>query len=292
MPPLRSRIAAAVAVAAVGGLTVATTLTFAAGNPKPATHGARANAKRPTVLIVPDVGGKAYVFAEGILDDAGFAWRVTGPVAGFAANTVVSQTPAAGTKVLDTGAPTIVLTLARNARYGETGTPMNAAPFAGTAVRLPGARPPAPRTHVSQPKARKHRAASPSIHERSRPKAPAKRRVSHRARRSVLAQKRPPAFTRPGAPKEPLDEMPLTERALLLRTWVAKHRHPTAANVHHWLYQHAWIVTGARFGWWHGADALRTLIAVDREVQRLWKIGNRSERVAENALAEVQTRTR
>ena len=86
--------------------------------------------------------------------------------------------------------------------------------------------------------------------------------------------------------------MPLTERALLLRTWVAKHRHPTAANVHHWLYQHAWIVTGARFGWWHGADALRTLIVVDREVQRLWKIGNRSERVAENALAEVQTRTR
>ena len=31
------------------------------------------------VLTVPAVNGQAYVFAKGILEDAGFSWRVTGP---------------------------------------------------------------------------------------------------------------------------------------------------------------------------------------------------------------------
>ena len=38
-------------------------------------------------LTVPDVTGQAYVFAKGILQDHGFAWHVTGPVMGYAANT-------------------------------------------------------------------------------------------------------------------------------------------------------------------------------------------------------------
>jgi hypothetical protein len=65
-------------------------------------------------------------------------------------------------------------------------------------------------------------------------------------------------------------------------------RHPTAANQHHWLYQHAWIVTGARFGWWHGAAALRVLIGVDRRIESQWGIGYRSEAVARNALVAVE----
>jgi hypothetical protein len=61
--------------------------------------------------------------------------------------------------------------------------------------------------------------------------------------------------------------------------------------VQYWLYQHAWIVTGAKLGWWHGAQALETLIAADRKVVRLWGIGSRSERVARAALAEVRKKS-
>ena len=71
-------------------------------------------ASKPHVLTVPDVRKKAYVFAKGILQDAGFAWRVEGTVKGFAANTVTVQRPAPGTKVIDNGAPLIVLGLSRN----------------------------------------------------------------------------------------------------------------------------------------------------------------------------------
>jgi hypothetical protein len=91
----------------------------------------------PRTLTVPDVTGQVYVFAKGILQDQGFAWHVTGRVQGFAANTVAVQQPRAGTVVLDTGAPLVTLTLARNASYVERGTPDNDAPYAGTSIRLP-----------------------------------------------------------------------------------------------------------------------------------------------------------
>jgi hypothetical protein len=99
---------------------------------------------------------------------------------------------------------------------------------------------------------------------------------------------RPPAFRVPGAPKEPLDEIPLPARARRLEAWLTRDRGPTAANQRHWLYQHAWIVTGARFGWWHGAEALNVLIRVDRRVESQWGIGYRSEAVARGALAAVR----
>ena len=89
------------------------------------------------MLTVPDVTGQAYVFAKSILQEHGFAWHVTGPVLGYAANTVASQRPAPGTIVLDTGAPTVTLTLARNTAYVEKGTPENDAPYAGTEIRMP-----------------------------------------------------------------------------------------------------------------------------------------------------------
>lgn len=91
------------------------------------------------MLTVPRVTGQAYVFAKGILQDAGFAWHVKGPVKGFAANTVVDQSPAPGSVVVDTGAPTVALTLTRNRAFTELGAPDNAAPYAGTAVRLAAA---------------------------------------------------------------------------------------------------------------------------------------------------------
>ena len=115
----------------------AATYTLAADTVPIAKHEKKAEAAaKPHVLTVPDVRKKAYVFAKGILQDAGFAWRVEGSVKGFAANTVTAQRPAPGTKVIDNGAPLVVLGLSRNTTYGESGLPENAAPYKGTRVVL------------------------------------------------------------------------------------------------------------------------------------------------------------
>ena len=63
---------------------------------------------------------------------------------------------------------------------------------------------------------------------------------------------------------------------------------PTPHLVNFWLYQHAWIVTGARFGWHDGAEALRILITVDQSLERRFQFGTRSEALARRALAEVE----
>jgi hypothetical protein len=84
--------------------------------------------------------------------------------------------------------------------------------------------------------------------------------------------------------------MPLPKRAWLLGVWLRNHPRATYANVDHWLYQHAWVVTGAKFGWWRGAKALRILIAVDGRVISAWGIGARSREVARAALAEVRAK--
>src|SRR5438067_1470300 len=95
----------------------------------------------------------------------------------------------------------------------------------------------------------------------------AAKRMSAVPKGAPAPAKRPPAFVVAGAPKEPLHEMPLVQRAKLLSTWIASHPR-TPATVRHFLYQNSWVVTGARFGWWHGADALRELIAADRLAQK------------------------
>ena len=111
----------------------AATYTLAADTVPVAKHEKKAEAaSKPHVLTVPDVRKKAYVFAKGILQDAGFAWHVDGSVKGFAANTVVTQNPAPGTKVIDNGAPVVVLSLTKNSAYGESGLPENSAPYKGT----------------------------------------------------------------------------------------------------------------------------------------------------------------
>jgi hypothetical protein len=225
----------------------------------------------PSVLIVPDVRRQAFVFAKGTLEDAGFAWIVAGPVKGYAANTVAGQTPLPGTRVVDTGSPIVRVTLTANSSYGQKGSPEDAAPYGGTAVKLAGGAPAA--EEEAEPEAQPQPAPKPKAAAKPKPAA------------------RPPAFVVAGAPKEPLDEMPLTERARLLGRYVAANPKPTDASVNHFLYQHAWIVTGAKFGWWKGAEALELLVAVDRRAQRTWGIGKKSEATARAALARVKAKS-
>lgn len=270
-------------------LLAAASLTFAAGSKQISqspTQGGKAKEK-PKVLVVPDVRRQAYVFAKGILQDAGFAWRVDGSVKGYAANTVVVQTPAPSTRLVDNGAPTVVLRLERSAEYPERGLPENASSYKGTPAVLlsdwrrakraaapvettPDETAPAPTTTAAAP------TETAPTETTEAPPAP------------VEEQKyRDPDFVVEDAPREPADELPLPERARLLERRVAAAPKPTRKLVSHWLYQHSWIATGARFGWKDGDDALRILIRVDRGLDRRFGFGARSEAVARRALAEV-----
>ncbi len=257
---------------------VTATLAFAATSTRsaPSAPAAPAPAVEPEPLIVPDVRRQAYVFAKGSLEQGGFAWRVEGSVPGFAANTVVSQAPAPGTRVVADGAPVVVLRLARNGAYAQEGMPENASPYPGRPARLFGA----PAAAKPKPKAARRPASA----------AKAKPTAKKPARPAPAA--RPPAFEVPGAPPEPADEILLSVRAKQLAAWVERHPLRTPEAVSHWLYQHSWIVTGAGFGWSHGAEALRTLLAVDERVQELWGVGAPSEQLARRALAEVEARSR
>lgn len=274
-------------LAVIGGvlLFASATLTWGAAQRMGATPAkTRTVVTKPTV-VVPDVTGQAFVFAKGSLEDAGFAWHVTGSVHGYSANTVATQRPESGTKLIDTGAPTIALTLTRG-KYAETGEPEDVSPYIGTAVALANPIPAAAPAAPAAPKA-------PKVATKRAAKAPAATKAPAAAKAPAASStKRPPAFTVAGARKEPLDEITLTERARRLDAWLRAHPHPSTANVNHFLYQHSWVVTGAKFGWWHGADALRILIAADRRAQRLWGIGHKSELAARQALAEVEARSR
>jgi hypothetical protein len=270
-------------------LLTTATLTFAAENrmgAAPLAQPAPAAPRSPQVLVVPDVRNQVYVFAKGTLEQEGFAWKVSGPVAGYPANRVAAQSPAPGTRVVDTGSPKISLTLRVNPGYPQKGAPEDASPFRGTAIQLADLA--VKRVAVPKRKApKKKQAPAPKRKARKEPKARPKPAAKPKAK-----HKRPPAFHVPGARHEPLDELPLTARAKLLGVWLSSHRTPSDANVRHWLYQHAWVVEGARLGWWKGAEALQTLIRVDRRTQAVWGIGGKSETVARAALAEVRAKSR
>jgi hypothetical protein len=255
-------------------LLATSTITFAAAGQEIRTEppAALAAPKAPELVVVPDVRQQAYVFAKGILEDAGFAWRVSGPVEGYAANTVAVQVPAPGIQVVDTGAPTIVLRLARNAEYAERGLPENASPQAGTKLVLASE---AGKADAAEP------AGDKNSNSPGEPAAPAG---------EPATAPRKPDFKVPGAPPEPLDEMPLTDRARLVEKRLADRPKPTKALVEYWLYQHAWIVTGAKFGWSGGDEALRNLVDLDRELEARWGIGSRSAAIASAALAEVEAK--
>ncbi len=122
-----ARLLAVVVVAAVTTAGV----TWAASHGVPAT-GAAPQASKPKAaapLMVPDVRNLAFVFAKETLEDAGFAWRVAGKVHGYSANTVVSETPSPGAKLVDRGAPVVVLTLKRVKGYPQAGEPQDVSPY-------------------------------------------------------------------------------------------------------------------------------------------------------------------
>ena len=243
----RLAVLVAVALLATAGLTFAASSTLSA-QPTATTE----TTPELPPLVVPDVRQQAYVFAKGMLEQGGFAWRVEGAVHGYSANVVAAQTPAPGTKLVANGAPTIVLRLQRNAGYAEQG---------------------APRTRLRTPASRPESSASPRPRPRRKPKVEAKPKVAARcedARRPLRPRRRRRLPRRPrrpraslrsscaGAPAEPLDEMTLCRaRAKQLNAWVSAHPKRTPAAVDHWLYQHNWIVSGAKFGWSHGAEALQ-----------------------------------
>lgn len=241
----------------------------------------------PTVLVVPDVTRQAFVFAKGTLEDAGFAWKVVGSVGGYAANTVVTQSPAPGTRVVDTGSPTIQVALVANSTYKQQGSPENASPYHGTPVKIAGA---APKIAAPAVEAAEDPEPAPAAAPSTTAAAP-KQAKPKAAKQKPTPTKRPAAFTIAGAPTEPLDEMPLPDRARLLGKYLSAHPKPTAAAVNHFLYQHSWIVTGAEFGWWRGAEALEILIRVDRRARQLWGVGSKSELVARAALARVEAQS-
>lgn len=258
------------------------TLTFAADKQlaTPESPAQPAAASVPAVLVVPDVRRQAFVFAKGTLEDAGFAWKVTGSVQGYAANPVADQFPAPGTRVVDTGSPVVQVRLAANGRYRQQGSPENTSPYDGSTLKIAGAAA-APAAAAPQPE------AAPAPAPAAKPKPAATPKPKAAAKKAA----RPPAFVVRGARKEPLDEMPLPDRARALGRYVASHQ-PTAAAVNHFLYQHSWIVTGAEFGWWRGSQALELLIAVDRQAQKAWGYGAKSEAVARASLARVQKLSR
>jgi PASTA domain len=258
------------------------TLTYGAAQRISADAGPKATAPvSPPTVVVPDLVGQAFVFAKGSLEDAGFAWRVAGSIHGYAVNRVVSQSPVAGAKLKDTGAPTVTVTLERTS-YPETGEPEDVSPYIGTPV-VPASTPFA---------ATKPAVQIPTVTKGAGQPAATKPASAKKPTAKPAATPRPPAFAVAGAPKEPLDEITLSARAQLLSRWLSSHPKPTNATVRHFLYQNAWIVTGARFGWSHGAEALRLLIDADARAMHLWGIGSKSELAARHALAEVEARTR
>jgi PASTA domain len=114
-------------------LLVSATISLAADKPatarKPAGHASTAQ----RVMVVPDVRGQLFVFASGLLEDGGFGWKVRG-AGGYPANVVVAQHPRPGTHVLDTGAPTITLSLVRG-KDPQLGAPQNRSPYGASIIR-------------------------------------------------------------------------------------------------------------------------------------------------------------
>jgi hypothetical protein len=273
----------------------AATYTLAADTVPTAKQDTKAEAaSKPHVLTVPDVRKKAYVFAKGILQDAGFAWRVEGSIKGFAANTVTVQRPAPGTKVIDNGAPIVVLSLSRNAAYGESGLPENSAPYKGTRVVLvsdwASDQPtPTETTETAAPAPTTTETAPTTTEPAATTTEPA---ATTTEPEQAGGKTRKPDFEVPGAPAEPADEMPLPDRARALQRRVAGSSKPSRHLINFWLYQHSWIVTGARFGWHDGAEALRILIKVDQSLERRFGFGAKSEVVARRALEYVEAQAK
>jgi hypothetical protein len=217
---------------------------------------------------------------------------VEGSVKGYAANSVAVQNPAPGTRVIDNGAPLVVLSLTKNTAYGQQGLPENSAPYKGTRVVLVSdwAKDQVDTTATTTettPSTTTEPAATTT-----EPAATTTEPVGTTTEPEQGGKTRKPDFEVPGAPVEPADEMPLPDRARALERRLAGEAKPTRRLISFWLYQHSWIVTGARFGWHDGAQALRILIKVDQSLERRFGVGARSEVVARRALAYVEAQAK
>jgi beta-lactam-binding protein with PASTA domain len=114
-------------------LLVSATISLAADKPASAKQAAH-RSSAPHVLVVPDVRHQLFVFASGMLEDGGFGWKVRGAVRGYPSNVVVSQSPKPGTRVIDTGAPTITVSLVRG-RGPELGQPQDRSSYGASLIR-------------------------------------------------------------------------------------------------------------------------------------------------------------
>jgi hypothetical protein len=121
-----------VTAVAAAVLLVSATISLAADKPVARKPAARAATRQ--VLTVPDVRGQVFVFASGALEDGGFGWKVRGAVHGFPANVVSSQRPKPGTRVIDTGAPTITLWLSPG-NAPQLGAPQDRSPYGASLIR-------------------------------------------------------------------------------------------------------------------------------------------------------------
>ena len=235
-----------------------------------------------TELVVPSVSGQAYVFAKGILEDSGFAWRVVGSVRGYSSNRVITQSPAAGTRVVDTGAPTVIVRLVRGP-YDQLGRPVDVSPYRGTAIRLAGlaavTKPAVTPKHKPAPKPKAKRNAEACREAEGHCQAEgqgsaaparvhARRRAQGAARRDGAAgpRARAPALGRQ-PPEDRRERAPLALPARL-------DRHRRAVR----------LVARSR-----GAS---DPVAVDQQVERQWGIGGKSQAVAKAALAQVRRKSK
>ena len=295
------------AVLVLAALGATAGLTYAAGSQLAAAPAVPTVTTPPAPpLIVPDVRNQAFVFAKGALEEAGFAWQVAGSVHGYSSNIVVSQSPAAGTRLVDAGAPRITVTLKRGP-YAQEGEPADVSPYDATAPQPAdlagnpiGPAAPAPSTRqtvlpgATQPSAAATTATT-TTEQTPAVTAPTTTTAAPAAAPKVATkwpQSRPAAFKVPGARPEPLDEMPLPDRAKALGKWLDAHPAKTAAAAKYWLYQNEWILTGAKLGWWRGSEALKTLATVDDHAQTLWGIGAKSAAAARTALAEIAAKSK
>ena len=126
-----------VTAVAAAVLLLSATISLAADKPAQANMPAKHASKAQQVMKVPDVRGQLFVFASGMLEDGGFGWKVRGAVHGYPANVVDSQQPKPGTRVMNTGAPTITLWLARG-KSAEVGQPQDRSSYGASLIRPAG----------------------------------------------------------------------------------------------------------------------------------------------------------
>jgi hypothetical protein len=278
------RVVALIVVCALASMALAILLTHSDSS----EFKRKAKVTAPPNKEVPGVIGQLYVFAESTLQEHGFGWKVVGSVKGWAGVTVASQDPVAGTIVVDTGAPLVTLHLAKPKGYVIRGTPENSSPFAGTEILLPEAATGTGQSTTSTQATTTTAGSTTTSPHTTTTNTTGSTATTNSTTSTKPSQARPPAFKIAGAKPEPLDEISLPQRAKNLGTWLDTHGVASPANERYWLFQHAWIVTGAKFGWWHGAQALETLIAVDKRIEKLWGIGSKSEAEARAALVFVR----